>query len=124
VVLRSAAWRASCAHRATARQAAPLGVLHQGARRAAQAPRTLPLPNLSLCRAGTNKNYPNPPGWGLSLHVNGFETPVLRVVRGVPYNFTIEAGETHPVYITDTIIGGGARAPWKERVGDPDLRPS
>lgn len=62
-------------------------------------------------RAGSNKNYPNPPGWGLSFHLNGFETPVLRMVRGVPYNFTVMAGETHPLYITDTIIGGGAHGP-------------
>lgn len=41
--------------------------------------------------------------------MNGFETPVLRVVRGTPYQFTIMAGETHPFYITDTIIGGGER---------------
>ena len=41
--------------------------------------------------------------------MNGFETPVLRVVRGTPITITIMAGETHPFYITDTIIGGGER---------------
>ena len=69
-----------------------------------------------LCPAGSNKNYPNPPGWGLSFHLNGFETPVVRVTRGRSYRFTIMAGETHPFYITDTIIGGGARI-WGEGHG-------
>jgi len=56
---------------------------------------------------GTNENYPNPPAWGLSLWVNDEESPVLVVRRGTPYTFNIEAGPTHPVYITDSIIGGG-----------------
>ncbi len=98
--------------------------LHISCSTAARAPPSAPRQPCLCRRAGTNKNYPNPPGWGLSLHVNGFETPVLRVVRGVAYNFTIQAGETHPVYITDTIIGGGARAPRSERVGGPDLHSS
>ena len=34
---------------------------------------------------------------------------MVRVTRGRTYQFTVMAGETHPFYITDTIIGGGAR---------------
>lgn len=56
---------------------------------------------------GTNKNYPNPPAWGLSLWVNNMESPILVVRRGIPYTFKIEAGISHPVYITTSIIGGG-----------------
>ncbi|BDA51080.1 probable cytochrome b561, DM13 and DOMON domain-containing protein [Coccomyxa sp. Obi] len=63
--------------------------------------------NMIEITTGTNKNYPNPPAWGLSLHVNGLETPVVRVSRGVPYTFVIKAGETHPIYITDNVNGGG-----------------
>lgn len=47
-------------------------------------------PALSLvCRPlpAENKHYPNPPGWGLSYHVNGEESPVLEVVRGTTYTF-------------------------------------
>ena len=31
-----------------------------------------------------------------------------QVVRGTEYTFTIRAGETHPFYITDDIIGGNS----------------
>ncbi|RUS18814.1 hypothetical protein BC937DRAFT_88312 [Endogone sp. FLAS-F59071] len=55
---------------------------------------------------GTNENYPNPPGWGESYHVNGLETPVLNVIRGTTYTFIIEAGPMHPLYITSSIRGG------------------
>lgn len=34
-----------------------------------------------------NFNYPNPPGWGVSYHINGEESPVLAVVRGTTYTF-------------------------------------
>eukprot|EP00958_Prasinococcus_capsulatus_P006110 scaffold582_cov385-Prasinococcus_capsulatus_cf.AAC.45 len=57
---------------------------------------------------GDNNNYPNPPAWGISFHLNGQESPVLEVVRGTTYTFTITAGATHPVYITDDIIGGNS----------------
>lgn len=57
---------------------------------------------------GTNANYPNPPAWGLSYHVNGYETPVLEVERGMEYTFNVMAGPTHPLYITTSILGGGS----------------
>jgi len=56
---------------------------------------------------GSNLNYPNPPGWGLSYHINGEESPVLYVQRGKPYTFQVEAGPTHPLYLTSSIIGAG-----------------
>eukprot|EP00056_Hartaetosiga_gracilis_P007795 m.112213 g.112213 ORF g.112213 m.112213 type:complete len:838 (+) comp12779_c1_seq2:605-3118(+) len=59
---------------------------------------------------GTNYNYPNPPAWGLSYHINNFESPVLRVQRGVEYTFVIKATNQHPLYITNDIIGGRANA--------------
>jgi len=40
---------------------------------------------------GPNPNYPNPPAWGLSYHVNGMESPLLEVVRGTEYTFIVEA---------------------------------
>lgn len=49
---------------------------------------------------GLNPNYPNPPAWGISLYINGKESPVLVLVRGVEYTFNIMASEEHPVYIT------------------------
>lgn len=57
---------------------------------------------------GENKHYPNPPGWGLSYHVNGEESPVLEVVRGTTYTFRVLAGEQHPLYLTSSIVGGGS----------------
>ncbi|KAL4431620.1 hypothetical protein ABPG77_001462 [Micractinium sp. CCAP 211/92] len=57
---------------------------------------------------GDNKHYPNPPGWGLSYHVNGEESPVLEVVRGTTYTFRVMAGDQHPLYLTSSIVGGGS----------------
>jgi hypothetical protein len=53
-------------------------------------------------------NYPNPPGWGVSYWINGAESPVLVVERWVEYTFVVAAGPTHPLYITTSVIGGGA----------------
>jgi len=39
---------------------------------------------------GPNPNYPNPPAWGISYHVNGLETPVLQLHRGVNYTFNVK----------------------------------
>eukprot|EP00898_Chlorokybus_atmophyticus_P003393 jgi/Chlat1/4054/Chrsp26S04000 len=47
--------------------------------------------------------YPNPPAPGTrSFHINGFETPVLEVVRGTQYTFNVTSSESfvltsHPV---------------------------
>ena len=57
---------------------------------------------------GENLHYPNPPGWGLSYHVNGKESPVLKVKRGTTYTFKVKAGEYHPLYLTSSIVGGGS----------------
>jgi hypothetical protein len=37
----------------------------------------------------SDKNYPNPPSWGVSWHINGFETPELIVQRGIEYTFHV-----------------------------------
>ncbi|KAJ3108643.1 hypothetical protein HDU97_000499 [Phlyctochytrium planicorne] len=55
---------------------------------------------------GTNFNYPNPPGWGLSYRINGLETPVIKVYRGTKYTFTVKASAQHPLYITSSMLGG------------------
>ena len=39
------------------------------------------------CLPADNANYPNPPGWGISYHLNGEESPVLKVQRGTTYAF-------------------------------------
>ena len=68
---------------------------------------TLDGPTNFTVTIGTNANYPNPPAWGLSLWVNEHESPVLVVRRGETYTFQIEAGPSHPIYVTDSIVGGG-----------------
>ncbi|KAJ3225282.1 hypothetical protein HDU81_008039 [Chytriomyces hyalinus] len=55
---------------------------------------------------GPNPNYPNPPGWGLSFYVNGVESPILQVTRGVTYTFIVKAGDMHPLYLTSSVLGG------------------
>ncbi len=65
------------------------------------------LPPVSSARHPTladNKHYPNPPGWGLSYHVNGEESPVLEVVRGTTYTFR---GKLH---LAPTLLSGVGRA--------------
>ncbi len=44
----------------------------------------------------------------LAYHVNGVETPALRVARGQTYTLRVAGGATHPLYITNSSIGGGA----------------
>lgn len=39
---------------------------------------------------GSNRNYPNPPAWGLSYWVNGVETPVIKVFRNTTYTFSVQ----------------------------------
>eukprot|EP00877_Chromochloris_zofingiensis_P010198 jgi/Chrzof1/5431/Cz16g02220.t1 len=55
-----------------------------------------------------NPNYPNPPAWGISYHLNGKETPVIRVIRENTYTFRVMAGPTHPFYITNSIVGANS----------------
>ncbi|KAJ3025634.1 UNVERIFIED_CONTAM: hypothetical protein HDU68_006918 [Siphonaria sp. JEL0065] len=57
---------------------------------------------------GPNPNYPNPPGWGTSFYVNGIESPVIHVVRGVSYTFSVHS-TTHPLYLTSSVLGGKGR---------------
>lgn len=55
---------------------------------------------------GSNDNYPDPIRWGLSYHINGEESPILELKRGVQYTFMVEAGDSHPLYLTDDRNGG------------------
>ncbi len=34
------------------------------------------------------------------------ETPVLKLFRNVTYTFSVQAGPTHPLYFTTSIVGG------------------
>ncbi|KAI9000385.1 hypothetical protein DFJ74DRAFT_697595 [Hyaloraphidium curvatum] len=58
---------------------------------------------------GPNPSYPNPPGWGISYHLNGVESPHLVLDAGADYVFSVQAGPTHPLYITDSALGGRGR---------------
>lgn len=61
---------------------------------------------------GPNPNYPNPPGWGISYYVNGVESPTIVVKRGDVLIFNVMATESHPLYITSSMVGG--------RLSNPD----
>ncbi|KAK9280570.1 hypothetical protein L1049_014263 [Liquidambar formosana] len=52
--------------------------------------------------------YPNPPNPSKVLYINKKEAPVLRVERGVPVKFSIQAGHDVALYITSDLIGGNA----------------
>ncbi|CAN6163286.1 unnamed protein product [Urochloa humidicola] len=57
---------------------------------------------------GPALHYPNPPNPGKVLYINKKEAPLLRVERGVPVIFSVEAGHDVPLYITSDPVGGNA----------------
>lgn len=58
--------------------------------------------------SGSALHYPNPPNPSKVLYINKKEAPVLRVERGVPVKFSIQAGHDVALYITSDPIGGNA----------------
>uniref|UniRef100_A0A0E0E4G1 Cytochrome b561 domain-containing protein n=1 Tax=Oryza meridionalis TaxID=40149 RepID=A0A0E0E4G1_9ORYZ len=58
--------------------------------------------------AGPSLHYPNPPNPGKVLYINKKEAPLLKVERGVPVTFSVEAGHDAPLYITSDAVGGNA----------------
>lgn len=58
--------------------------------------------------SGPSLHYPNPPNPSKVLYINKKESPVLRVERGVPVQFSIQAGHDVAFYITSDPLGGNA----------------
>ncbi|GJM97847.1 hypothetical protein PR202_ga14803 [Eleusine coracana subsp. coracana] len=58
--------------------------------------------------AGPARHYPNPPNPDKVLYINKKEAPLLKVERGVPVTFSVEAGHDVPFYITSDPVGGNA----------------
>ncbi|XP_076911249.1 cytochrome b561, DM13 and DOMON domain-containing protein At5g54830-like [Bidens hawaiensis] len=58
--------------------------------------------------SGPASRYPNPPNPSKVLYLNKKESPVLRVERGVPVTFSIQAGHDVAFYITSDPLGGNA----------------
>ncbi|XP_061365734.1 cytochrome b561, DM13 and DOMON domain-containing protein At5g54830-like [Gastrolobium bilobum] len=58
--------------------------------------------------SGPAMHYPNPPNPAKVLYINKKEAPVLRVERGVPVMFSIQAGHDVSLYITSDPIGANA----------------
>lgn len=61
-----------------------------------------------MVTTGPALHYPNPPNPLKVLYINKKEAPVLRVERGVPVKFLIQAGHDVALYITSDPIGGNA----------------
>ncbi|KAJ6743874.1 hypothetical protein OIU85_017775 [Salix viminalis] len=59
---------------------------------------------------GPAVHYPNPPNPSKVLYINKKEAPVLKVERGVPVRFSVQAGHDVALYITTDLIGGNARS--------------
>ncbi|KAL5783030.1 hypothetical protein ACOSP7_008059 [Xanthoceras sorbifolium] len=57
---------------------------------------------------GQALHYPNPPNPSKVFYINKKEAPVLRVERGVPVKFSIQAGHDVALYITSDLLGGNA----------------
>jgi hypothetical protein len=51
-------------------------------------------------------DYPNPPNPKKVLYINSKEAPILRVERGVPVTFLVQAGHDVSFYVTSNPIGG------------------
>ncbi|CAL1408196.1 unnamed protein product [Linum trigynum] len=58
--------------------------------------------------SGPALHYPNPPNPAKVFYINNKEAPVLRVERGVPVTFSMEAGHDVALYITSDLLGGNA----------------
>lgn len=65
---------------------------------------TVPL----VVTSGNAVRYPNQPNPSKVLYINKKEAPVLRVERGVPVKFSVQAGHDVALYITSDMIGGNA----------------
>ncbi|KAK9080020.1 hypothetical protein SSX86_001695 [Deinandra increscens subsp. villosa] len=61
-----------------------------------------------IVTSGPALRYPNPPNPSKVLYLNKKESPVLRVERGVPVMFSIQAGHDVAFYITSDPLGGNA----------------
>lgn len=57
---------------------------------------------------GPALHYPDPPNPAKVLYINKKEAPLLRVERGVPVTFSVQAGHDVALYITSDPIGGNA----------------
>ncbi|CAN6175303.1 unnamed protein product [Urochloa humidicola] len=67
--------------------------------------------------------YPNPPNPDKVIYINKKEAPLLKVERGVPVTFSVQAGHDVALYITSDPIGGNATLRNKTEViyaGGPD----
>jgi len=60
--------------------------------------------------------HPDPPGWGLGYIVNDVALPVINMVRGQTYTFSIQAGPTHPLYFTTSPFGAGELSDFENEV--------
>lgn len=58
--------------------------------------------------SGEPLRYPNPPNPSKVLYINKKEAPLLKVERGVPVTFSVQAGHDVALYITSDPLGGNA----------------
>ncbi|KAL3655436.1 hypothetical protein CASFOL_001222 [Castilleja foliolosa] len=61
-----------------------------------------------IVSTGAALHYPNPPNPSKVLYINKKEAPLLRVERGVPVKFSIQAGHDVALYVTSDPLGGNA----------------
>ena len=60
--------------------------------------------------------YPNPPNPKKVLYINSKEAPILRVERGVPVTFLVQAGHDVSFYVTSNPIGGSVHNPRADKI--------
>lgn len=65
---------------------------------------------------GTYASHPDPPGWGLAYILNNVSLPVVNMVRGQTYKFSIQAGPMHPLYFTSSPFGAGELSDFENEV--------
>ncbi|CAM6120752.1 unnamed protein product [Calypogeia fissa] len=67
-------------------------------------------------------HYPDPPYPDKVFYINQKEAPLLKVERGVPVTFSVQAGHGFAFYITDNPVGGASNSNASETVyaGGPE----
>ena len=69
-----------------------------------------------IVTSGPYEVHPDPPGWGIAYVINDVALPVINMVRGTTYTFTVMAGPTHPLYFTTSSFGAGVLSDFENEI--------
>lgn len=70
--------------------------------------------------ADSSLHYPDPPFPEKVFYINQKEAPLVKVERGVPVTFSVQAGHGFAFYITDSPVGGASNTSAVVYAGGPE----